>query len=81
MSIYEEIEKLLGRKVDFQKTDKGFLPVYINYNFQAKLADMFSEDKDECAQKFLSYLESIQGDTDANNENDSTDDRGVSTNN
>lgn len=80
MSVYDKIEKLLGRKLEFNETDyhgkHGFFPVYVNYNFQSRIADMFSEEKDECAHKFLDYLESIQGDTNANNPINSIDDRG-----
>lgn len=80
MSVKNEIEKILGREIEFQETDKGFIPVYINYNFQAKIADMYSKDEEECATKFLEYLETLQGDTDANNTDDPSNDRGSSDN-
>jgi hypothetical protein len=67
MTTLEQIEKLAGRKVDFKEVNykgvKGFLPVYINFNMQSRLSELFAVTQEEAADKFLTFLKGL-GDTD-----------------
>lgn len=68
MTTQEEIKDLAGREVSVIKTTfkgkSGYMPMYINFNIQNRVSELFSSTEEECLDKFLVLLRNIKGDTD-----------------
>lgn len=60
MNVFEEVNNLAGRQIEFQEVtragQKGYMPLYINFNLQSRLSEVFAPTMEESASKFLEYL-------------------------
>lgn len=86
MDRIEEIESLLGRKIDFEEVSfngkKGILPIYFSYNGTSFISSVLSDTQEEAEEKFISYLKTVKkGEINDNRENDPPNDRSSSENN